>query len=276
MVKLDFSSPESLLKMYALLKSRGLPVELTGKAPSVFTASSQVIGASTIDELLSVFSARESVKPQRLGLLGTFSAGLIDGVNPCTLNVLLILLSICIITDRKTTPIIGLVFILGVVGTYFLVGLGLGKVLEPLRSVASIMSLLYLLLGLCLIYLGLRPPMSGIIKIKTMLARHIRNLRSPGMGYLAVFAIGVLSSAFEFVCTGQVYVPYVLYLSTNRPQTLIGNLLLYNFSFSLPMLVMVGAFSMGLNSESIQRSLKSSLVQKLALWLLLFWAYISS
>lgn len=267
LVKLDFSSPENLVKMYVLLKNRGLPVEWTGKSPSVFTQASQVIGVSTFDELNPIFRGKEPTTsaPQQFRLLGTFSAGLVDGVNPCTLNVLLVLLSICLMTSRKKVVLVGVLFIAGVVGTYFLVGLGLGKVLEPLRRVAAVMSLLYLSLGLGLLYLGLRPPVRALNKIKIELARYIRDLRGPSMGYIAVFATGVLSSAFEFVCTGQVYIPYVMYLSTQRPQVLISNLLLYNFAFSLPMLVMVIAFSRGLNSETIQRSLKTPLVQKAGL-----------
>ena len=265
LVKYDLSHPENLVRMYSLLLSRGLPVEWTGKAPSVFTQASQAIAASTIEDLVPIWADRESIPPQKTPYWGTVAAGLADGVNPCTLNVLLILLSICLMADKRRVVPSGLMFIAGVVGTYFITGLGLGRVLEPLRRWAALMSLLYIAFGVGLICMVLRPPTRSLAKIKGVLGKQIRNLRSPGMGYLAFFASGVLSSAFEFVCTGQIYVPYVLYLSTNAPQVLISNLALYNLAFALPMVVMVSSFSFGFNATVIQRYLKTPFAEKAGL-----------
>lgn len=265
LVKYDLSHPENLVRMFSLLSSRSLPAEWTGKAPSVFTQTSQAIAASTFEDLVPMWADRESIPPQKTRYLGTLAAGLADGVNPCTLNVLLILLSICLMADKRRVVPNGLMFITGVVGTYFLIGLGLGRILEPLRRGAALMSLLYVAFGVGLIYMVLRPPTRSFAKIKAALGKQVRHLRKAGMGYLAFFASGVLSSAFEFVCTGQIYVPYVLYLTTSAPHVLIGNLVLYNFAFALPMLAMVSAFSFGLNATAIQRYLKTPFAEKAGL-----------
>lgn len=240
-------------------------MEWAGRAPSLFTKNTQVISASASADLVPLFSSEVSAIASQPRMIGSFVAGLADGVNPCTLNVLLILLSICLLTDRRRVASAGFLFIAGVVGTYLLIGLGLGRILEPLQRGTIIMSLLYIVFGVGLVLLVLRPPTKSLNGIKAALGKWIRNIRKPGMNSLAIFGTGVLSSAFEFVCTGQIYIPYVLYLSSNAPALLIGNLVLHNVAFALPMVALVTGFSFGLSSEAIQRLLKTPIIQKVGL-----------
>jgi len=260
LIVLDLSSFENVRLMFRLLRSRDLPVEWAGRAPSLFSRETQVIEASTIAEIEAILGPRAATPTNPQGnvhFTGVMLAGLVDGVNPCTLNVLLVLLSMCLMVGRKHTLSIGLTFVLGVVATYFIVGIGLGHVVAPLRRIHSLMAAIYLLYGVVLLYLGLFPPSIWLNKLKVALGKRIGDLRRPRMGYLAVFFLGVLCSGFEFVCTGQVYLPMVLYLATQQPQALIGNLVLYNFAFALPMLVMVGALHAGYDSVAIQRAIKT-------------------
>ncbi|MBT9152594.1 MAG: hypothetical protein DDT35_00815 [Firmicutes bacterium] len=223
-----------------------------------FSRDRQAIEASTLVEVKALFGyAAQSVPHANLRTAGVLVAGLVDGVNPCTLNVLLILLSMCLMVGRKHILSIGLTFVLGVVATYFLIGIGLGHVLAPLRGMHPLRTAIYFGYGVVLLYLGVFPPSIWLNKLKMSLGKRIRDVRRPGMGYLGVFFLGVLCSGFEFVCTGQVYLPMVLFLATHQPHELVSNLFLYNLAFALPMMIMIVALHAGLDSESIQKALKT-------------------
>lgn len=257
LLKMDLSQLENINLMYSLLAERGLETGLTGISPSAFTRESHLIGFMESRVLVAMLSGGAVAQSAPRSLSGgTFAAGLIDGVNPCTLNVLLVLLSVCALSDKRRIFSTGFVFVAAVVGAYVCVGLGLGAVLGPIRRWTLVMPLLYLIMGVLLMVFYVRPPKDGFNSVKLTLGRQIRLLRKPGMGYAAVFMVGLISSLFEFVCSGQVYIPVVLYLSTQSRETLIRHLLLYNFAFALPMLIMIGVMAFGYNSVMIQNIVK--------------------
>ncbi|MBT9152102.1 MAG: hypothetical protein DDT35_00314 [Firmicutes bacterium] len=250
LIVLDINRAENLRLMVSLIKARNLPPETAGTVPAFFTREAQMLGVFGAADL----PTSPAPSPE-LGLAGVLAAGLADGLNPCTLNVLLVLLSMSLVVGRKNILKTGLLFILGVVGTYFLIGLGLGHVLSPLRGLPALRAGMYLFGGAGLLYLAFSPP-SLLGRFKLVLARRINALRHPKMGYLAVFFLGVLSSGFEFVCTGQVYLPIVMYLAKAEPFVFAQNIFIYNLAFALPMLILVGAMHAGLDAVSIQRAMK--------------------
>jgi cytochrome c biogenesis protein CcdA len=255
--KLDLTDPESLKLMMSLLKARDLPPETAGISPSAFTSDAHLIGFMNASDFASMLEGVSDSRVRSQALWGgTFVAGLVDGVNPCTLNVLLVLLSVCAMADKRHVLPMGLTFVCGVSSAYITVGLGLGKILAPLQQLGPAVPLLYLVMAVLLIAFFVRPDVKVFSSIKRVLGRQIGRLRSPSMGYLPVFAMGLLSSAFEFVCSGQVYIPVVMYLSTHRAELMVAHLLLYNLAFALPMLLMVVAMAVGSNSVNVQNTLK--------------------
>ncbi len=257
LVKLDLSDFGNMKIMMTLLQERELPTEMAGISPSAFTRDAHLVGFVRVDDFRDLLRGVSAGKTSPRALWGgTFVAGLVDGVNPCTLNVLLVLLSVCALADKRRIFPMGMTFVAGVVLAYITVGLGLGKILAPIRQLGAVVPLLYLAMGLALIVFFARPDVQLFSSIKKRLGKQIGRLRSPSMGYLPVFAMGLLSSAFEFVCSGQVYIPVVLYLSTQRAEVMLAHLLLYNLAFALPMLLMVSAMAIGCNSVDVQKMVK--------------------
>lgn len=264
----NLNDKESLTLMKNLLEARGLEPELAGAAPAVFSANGYIIGP--IDETeLNRLVAGEKLTMQNVNRpsLGIFLAGLADGVNPCTLNVLLILLSICLLSQTESALKVGLGFIAGIVSVYFLVGIGLGKILEPLREFSLVIHLIYLGIGLALIISSITQFGDGTT-LKRNVGKLITKIRKSGITLISAFVIGSLCSVFEFVCTGQIYLPMVLYMSTQEIGSFIGGLLLYNIAFALPMVALVVALGIGTDTVFVQRVIKLDVIESGSRWVM--------
>ncbi|MGB9678259.1 MAG: hypothetical protein ACPLZ9_06550 [Candidatus Ratteibacteria bacterium] len=84
------------------------------------------------------------------------------------------------------------------------------------------------------------------------------------IAYPSAFILGVFVSIFESGCTGQVYLPVILFLSTENYRKNIIFLLIYNLFFILP-LVFVFLFSyIGVKTKTFSKILeKNILISKL-------------
>lgn len=268
LLRYDLTDVESLALMKSLLEEKNLEPELAGAAPAVFSQQGYIIGPFDEDELNRLV-AGESLTEQNLRRtnMGILLAGLADGVNPCTLNVLLILLSICLLSQTKSVLKVGLSFIAGVVSIYFLVGLGLGKILAPLRELKLLINLIYLGIGLALIFASISSQEGGTA-IKRRIGKLIARIRKAGITIFSAYLIGCVCSVFEFVCTGQIYLPMVIYMSTQELGSFIGGLLLYNFAFALPMIVLVVALGIGADTVFVQRIIKLEAIQSGSRWVM--------
>lgn len=63
---------------------------------------------------------------------------------------------------------------------------------------------------------------------------------------------GFTVSILEFACTGQVYLPTITYMATQKASAL-GYLLFYNALFILPLLVVFGVVYFGVSSQTIAK-----------------------
>ena len=154
-------------------------------------------------------------------------------------------------------------FTLGVFLTYLLIGLGFLKFLTALPAIEKIARYVYLLTG------GLAFAFGGVNlynyfqakkgKAKEMKLRLPNFLRKKIMAtinlsvkegqrmrgtILGAFVAGVIISLLELACTGQVYLPTIVYVASLEGMKLHGffYLLLYNLAFILP-LIIVFAFA---------------------------------
>jgi len=210
---------------------------------------------------LSIINASE-------GLLSVavVTAGLIDGINPCAISILIFFIFSVSKLENTRNLILpsGISFILGVFLAYLLIGMGLLKLLTS-HLLVSIYNWIFTSMGvlafsICGISLldfyyakkketrkiKLQLPLS-FKKISHSLIRTVSAKNLP-----IVFGIGILMSIIEFPCSGQVYLPTI---------TLIGNplsslrpflfLLLYNLMFILPLIVIVVLSILWTSSERI-------------------------
>lgn len=188
------------------------------------------------------------------------AAGLLDGINPCALTTLLFLLSALAWgkNDRKTIAVTGLSFTSGVFLFYLMTGFGLLQVASWLASSPLAFSL-KIVTGAIVVILALLSfrdawlfskgkASETALKLPTALQDLIRRvIRSRGKAWLAgvsVFLLGMLLSALEFVCTGQVYLPTLVYMASRGAE---GGfiLVLYNLAFITPLLGVFGLVMFG-------------------------------
>lgn len=208
-------------------------------------------------------------------LLTMVGAGLVDGINPCAFTVLVFFISFLSFVGykRQQIVILGSFFILAVFLTYILIGVGLFEFFRRLEFFYSLSWIVYLLTAILALFLGVLSLYDYWIFKKTGDAERIK-LRLPDLVKqqihkvirektdprgrldlkavsklklaLAALSSGFIVSILESVCTGQMYLPTILYVlgfSKGFNLKAMGYLLLYNLMFILPL---VGIFILGL------------------------------
>ena len=191
-----------------------------------------------------------------LGALTVMGAGMIDGVNPCAFATIIFFISYLAIAKRKRKEliIIGLIFTSSVFITYFLIGIGIFEFLNSLSFFSNLTRFIYGIMGILTLILGFFSladysrcrrgnPREIRLQLPVFLKRKIHSTIRKGAGLrryvLAAFIIGFLVSVLELSCTGQVYLPTIVY-ATGISQLRLSAytyLSLYNLMFIVPLLV---------------------------------------
>jgi thioredoxin-related protein/HEAT repeat protein/thiol-disulfide isomerase/thioredoxin len=201
----------------------------------------------------------------RIGTL--IVAGLLDGVNPCAFTTIIFLLSYLVYQGhgRKQMLVVGLAFAGAVFIAYYLVGLGLLRVILELSFMPLLSKIVYwvtagftLVIGFVTLFdgvLALKGRLSdSVLKLPQFLKRRIQKRIHQGAslqaGIAAAFVTGFCVSLLELACTGQVYAPTLVMIS-RVPGTVWSArfyLLLYNAMFIVPLLVVFAMAFFGLTS----------------------------
>jgi thiol-disulfide isomerase/thioredoxin len=236
--------------------------------------------------------AEESIveRFKSLGLLTILSAGFIDGLNPCAFATLIFFISYLTFVGRKRNEIlwVGMGFSGSVFATYLLIGLGILSFVQHLSFLPMFSRIVYLLtitiafvLGALSLYdyIQLKRGKSAEMKLqlpnflKKRIHQTIRKDSKSNRYFLAAVGSGFVISLLEFTCTGQVYLPTILFV-TNIPSlrsSAISYLFLYNFMFIIPLLAIFGIVYWGVTSEQLSFFLqKRASVIKLITSLLFF------
>ncbi len=194
-------------------------------------------------------------------------AGLLDGLNPCAFATLIFFISYLTFTGRKGAAVltVGTAFALGVFLAYTLVGIGLWRVLNRMPS--------YTILGRLVI--GLTALMCGALAVLSLLdylkarrggitdmvlvmpeglRRRIHSIirRSSSVRVFALVAlpVGMVISLLELACTGQVYLPTIIFVMSQPGLKVraLSFLLLYNLMFILPLVIVFVLAYLGTSS----------------------------
>jgi len=214
----------------------------------------------------------------RFTILGVFAAGLLDGVNPCAIAMLLFFISFITASGRsdKTILYVGFSFILGTFIAYFSIGLGLFRFAYLFKYASGILGFVYgftilMALGLAvqsfLEFLAVRRGDFSKIKlqlpkkIKHIIHNYVRKNMSNRFIYSSAFLSGIVISALEFFCTGQIYLPTIVYiLSLNVSMARAASLLaLYNLAFVLPLITICLSIYHGKKIVDVSHTLTSKL-----------------
>ncbi|RJR31437.1 hypothetical protein C4569_02320 [Candidatus Parcubacteria bacterium] len=182
-------------------------------------------------------------------------AALLDSINPCAISVMVFLLTyLAVIGSKKMILKIGVIYIVTVYVTYFLAGLGLFK------AISFVNISVFLLYGA-----GILLVIAGLVNIKDffwygrgfsleipeskrpLIERYIHKASVPG-----AVVLGFLVSAFELPCTGVFYLAVLSMLAESGLKSR-GTiyLLIYNFIFVLPLILILAAVYFGYSSQKL-------------------------
>jgi cytochrome c biogenesis protein CcdA/glutaredoxin len=205
-----------------------------------------------------------------LSLPTVLVAGLVDGLNPCAFATLVFFISYLAFVGREGRDVLlaGGAFALGVFLTYLGVGFGVLRFLAALpfldaasRWIYGVTAALCLVLAVGSLYdwwqarRGRATEMR--LKMPTRLRRRVNRTIREGAGARAfvpvTFGTGVVVSVIELACTGQVYLPTILFvLGVPEMQAQAGlYLVLYNLMFILPLVVVFVLAYLGTTSQQL-------------------------
>jgi len=110
--------------------------------------------------------------------------------------------------------------------------------------------------------------------INLVIGQGLRGQKERSAGYLigASFLIGVMVSLLEAVCTGQVYLPTIVFITKNQITSVKAwvYLLVYNLMFILPLVVIFVMTLVGFGSQKFNDLLKRHLGRIKVLMVVLF------
>lgn len=220
---------------------------------------------------------QQSIPPLYLEKLKTpalIIAGLIDGINPCAFSIVIFLITFMSYLKRRRDEMFqaGILFIIAVFVTYFFTGLGFLEFFRranffPLvrKSILITGATFCALAGTLSIAdyfalkenntkkIFLRIPLNFQRKVNTSIGRMIKHKKYFLLGALAA---GFLASSVEFICTGQIYLPTLIFLSQAFiKKEIIGSLVIYNTFFVLPLVGVFLAVYFGLSIKFITHSI---------------------
>ncbi len=218
---------------------------------------------------------------ESFGIFTIALAGLIDGINPCAFATIIFLISYLAILKRKGKEIIiiGAAYTTSVFITYFLVGiLGLNifTYLQSLKILSLFIKILFItvaalaflfsfysLYDFFLVKKGKASDMKLQLplKLKKKIHKNIREKAKTSNLIIGSIIIGFLVSLEELFCTGQVYLPTLIYMSKFAKYQNIAYLYLtlYNILFILPLVIVFLAYYKGISSVYLSKLMKKNL-----------------
>jgi hypothetical protein len=287
--KVDLSTPEGKRMGEAISERINLPDRERLTAPSILIGekflSAKEISEERIEEILLglkrnpspiVIQPEEMMKAENsiierfksLGPIPVTFGGLIDGINPCAFATLIFLVSYLTLTGRKREEVlkVGLVFTGSVFMTYLLIGLGIISFIQHFSFTPVLSKGIYLLASVFALAMGglsfydflmwkrgkekemkLQLPRS----LKSLIHKTVRGVDLSKYQLPGAVLLGFIVSLFEFTCTGQVYLPTIIFVMSISElwKNAFFYLLLYNFAFIIPLLSTFGLFYLGVTQR---------------------------
>jgi len=200
------------------------------------------------------------------------TAAAVDAINPCEFYILIVFLSLVFFrVGRKAVLKAGIAFSIAIFVIYYLMGLGLLRLITYAKEARILIlilgfsmglrAVLNFIFGLLGLSIGLRDIIGGLLNRKfkrvpeAFSKRLSVYLRRVSENPLIAFAIGVLSSAFLLPCTSGPYF-VALGLIANL-ETLVDGLLLltvYNSIIMVPFLVVTfGVYTLKLKTSELKK-----------------------
>jgi len=211
---------------------------------------------------------------ENFSLLPIIGAGLLDGINPCAFATLIFFITYLSVlgVERKKIIWIAIPFIISVFLTYLILGFIAYQILAFLQAITLVSQIVFAVTILFLLFLagltfydyillkkgrGDKMKLKLPVRIRQRINKMIRKRTAFGGFILGAVLTGFLVSLFELICTGQVYLPtliYVVQVSEKWVKALFY-LIIYNLAFILPLVVVFILVRFGLTEKHLQRFL---------------------
>ena len=175
-----------------------------------------------------------------------------DSINPCAIGVLIFLLSFLIISSKenvKRTGRIASIYIIAVYLAYLFAGIGILTIISKISFLHSLTKILALVIALFGI-INIRDAFRGktMLKIpekaKPLIEKWVYRASLP-----AAIVLGIIVAAVELPCTGGMYLAILALLSNMATKDIAFiYLLIYNFIFVLPLIIITVLFIKGVDA----------------------------
>lgn len=230
----------------------------------------------SIDELINAERSIDN-RYDKINWAAVLSAGLVDGINPCAFVTIVFLLSYLALLEygKKEIILVGLSFTLTVFLTYLLIGLGFLKFADYLKSLPNLARYVYYsgaiiagfagVMNLIDYYKIKRGSLQDMnlklndnirMRINTVIRKNIKLQHY----MLGAAMIGFLVSVLELACTGQTYLPTVLFIVNTQGVQLkaLMMLIFYNVAFIVPLIIVFILFFAGVTDRQLSAWLKDN------------------
>jgi hypothetical protein len=211
---------------------------------------------------------------------GTVATGLADGVNPCAIATMIFLISFLATQKRKRGEIlvIGMAYTVTVYCTYFAMGMGLKEVLgkiqgyhrmsEIIRWGACAFAAIVAVLSFrdAVVYAKTKKTQDITLQLPKAVKLQIHKIISGNLGgaslLLGSIIAGFLVTILEAICTGQMYIPYIVAMTRQSELRIVGlaYLAFYNFLFVLPLLIVMVLAYFGLKWNELAKATQTHMV----------------
>jgi len=194
-------------------------------------------------------------KTKKISWIMVIFAGLADGINPCALSVLaLLLVALSRLKSRSRIILDGLAYTFAVFLFYIIAGLGILTIIQA----AGISYLFSIFAGFVALAAGVITLIDGLSG-RSFISPGISESGKPAIKKImekaslpASFALGIMVGLFELPCTGGIYIAILGLLSSEMTfYEGLPYLLLYNLMFVVPLVVMIFAVAYGLPPEKV-------------------------
>ena len=204
-----------------------------------------------------------------ISLAAMAGAGLLAGLNPCSISMLLMLLSL-ILSEKASVWKNGMLYLLGKYGTYFAIGFVIyftasqipEQTLNQVGRVADLVLVVLLLAAACIYlrdavhvyrqdYGHIRTQLPvGLRKINHKLIRKLSGKTGVFQPLLILF-LGIAISFGEFFCTGQIYMASISYMLKDHISGVWAVFLVYVTAMSMPAFIMILLIQRTRNTEHV-------------------------
>jgi len=212
-------------------------------------------------------------------------AGVLDGLNPCAFATIIFMVNLLMVIGHSRRRIfeIGLTYSLSVFVTYLLLGLGLFQIWQTLSAYQIISRVIYGVMASLLIIFAILSIKDAIqyrkdkketefslglpkgfrIKINQYLKKSFSEKKLIVAAILSGFVISLLEAG----CTGQIYLPTIMYIARESTSLrAFSFLILYNIFFIIPLLVVfIGVYYGSQSKALVGFGRKNILFSKLAM-----------